>query len=146
MKKYLFLLLISNLSFSQNDTTVIDEKIDYEILELPFAVIEDVPVFPGCEGVIKSERATSFLNELEKHFNKHLTYPAEAIEKNIKGRINVEFIIDREGNIVNIQTSKGNLILQNEVKRIISLLPKMKPGKHGGIIIRVKFNTSFTFK
>jgi hypothetical protein len=45
---------------------------DFEDVDVPFAVIEDVPIFPGCEKVAKSKRRECFQDQINKHIRKKL--------------------------------------------------------------------------
>ena len=64
----------------------------------------------------------------------------------IQGRVNVSFIISRDGSILNIQMRGPDKNLEAEAKRIISLLPKMIPGKQRGRPVRVPFSIPITFR
>ncbi|HET8838768.1 MAG TPA: energy transducer TonB [Flavobacteriaceae bacterium] len=102
---------------------------------------EVAPVWPGCEG-----------NELEKKkcFNENL---ALLIQKNFsfknwtqadKGsRILVHFIINKDGNVEIESTEGGSEAMQKEAKRVILLLPKMKPGSIGGKNTEINYTVPF---
>lgn len=138
----LFTLLI-NLGFSQEEILVIDK--DSEPNEMPFAVIEEIPVFPGCEEVERSDRMKCFNLKMNEHVKKHFIYPPKAQKKNIQGRVYVQFIIDKEGNVVDVQTRGADPILQTEARRIFSLLPKMKPGIQKGKPVNVRYTMPLSF-
>jgi len=116
--------------------------------EVPFAVIEDVPVFPGCEKVEKSKRLECFMEQMAKHIKKNQQYPEKAMEENIQGRVSVLFVIDKDGSISNVQVRgpKGGELLENEAKRVIEKLPKFKPGMQRGKPVKVKYSQPITFK
>jgi len=109
--------------------------------EVPFAVIEDVPVFPGCEKVEKSKRLECFMEQMAKHIKKNQQYPEKAMEENIQGRVSVLFVIDKDGSITNVQVRgpKGGELLEKEAKRVIEKLPKFKPGMQRGKPVKVKY-------
>ncbi len=121
------------------------EELDEEV---PFAVIEDVPVFPGCEGVAKNKRLECFMEQMAKHIKKNQQYPEKAMEENIQGRVSVLFVIDKDGNITNVQARgpKGGELLEKEALRVISKLPKFKPGMQRGKPVKVKYSQPITFK
>jgi protein TonB len=121
------------------------EEIDEEV---PFAVIEDVPVFPGCEGVAKNKRLECFMEQMAKHIKRNQQYPERAMEDNIQGRVSVLFVIDKDGNITNVQARgpKGGELLEKEALRVISKLPKFKPGMQRGKPVKVKYSQPITFK
>ena len=121
------------------------EEIDEEV---PFAVIEDVPVFPGCEGVAKNKRLECFMEQMAKHIKKNQQYPEKAMDENIQGRVSVLFVIDKDGSITNVQARgpKGGELLEKEALRVISKLPKFKPGMQRGKPVKVKYSQPITFK
>jgi len=115
---------------------------------LSFAIIEEVPIFPGCEDVERKERLACFQKKMSEHINNNFKYPREARRKNIQGRVLVMFVINREGIIENI-IAKGPEdceILEKEAIRIMSKLPQMTPGKQKGKAVKVKYSQPLTFK
>ena len=121
------------------------EEIDEEV---PFAVIEDVPVFPGCECVAKNKRLDCFMEQMAKHIKKNQQYPERAMEDGIQGRVSVLFVIDKDGGISNVQVRgpKGGELLEKEAQRVIEKLPKFKPGMQRGKPVKVKYSQPITFK
>lgn len=119
-----------------------------EDIEIPFSVIENVPVFPGCENQktnnakrqCMSDKIADFVN---KKFNTDL-----AGELGLSGRqrINVMFKIDRTGEIVGIQARAPHPGLEKEAKRVIGLLPKMQPGKQRGQAVTVPYSLPILFQ
>ena len=120
-----------------------EEEVD---IDVPFAVIEDVPIFPGCERVKKSERRNCFQERMNKHIRKNFRYPEIAQEMGIQGRVYVNFIISKDGSITNIRMRGPDKNLEAEAQRIISKLPKMIPGKQRGRPVRVPFSIPITFR
>jgi len=120
-----------------------EEELD---IDVPFAVIEDVPIFPGCERVKKSERRDCFQENMNKHIRKNFRYPEIAQEMGIQGRVYVNFIIAKDGKITNIRMRGPDKNLENEAQRIISRLPSMIPGKQRGRPVRVPFSIPITFR
>lgn len=109
-----------------------------------FMVIEDVPVFPGCEDA-KDKRAC-FQEMMNKHIAKNFRYPESAQEMGIQGRVNIMFVIQNDGSIGNIQLRGPDKNLEAEARRIIDKLPKMVPGKQRGQAVKVPFSIPITFK
>ena len=126
------------------DDVEIEEE-DFDV-DVPFAVIEDVPIFPGCEKVSKSERRNCFQKQMNKHIRKNFRYPEIAQEMGIQGRVYVNFIIAKDGNITNIRMRGPDKNLEKEAQRIIGRLPKMTPGKQRGRAVRVPFSIPITFR
>jgi len=113
---------------------------------VPFAVIEDVPVFPGCEKVAEAERRKCFQDKINKHIKSVFRYPEIAMEMGIQGKVFVNFIIDKDGSITNIQMRGPDKNLEKEAQRIISELPKMTQGKQRGRVVRVPFSIPIIFR
>ncbi|MFN7044688.1 MAG: energy transducer TonB [Flavobacterium sp.] len=142
IKKMLFalaLILQANISWSQEITVNTEEVKKEEVV--PFAVLEDVPIFPGCEEVVRNKKMDCFQEKLNEHIVKNFYYPKEARKKKNQGRVSVLFTINREGKVEIISTKapEGCELLEAEAIRIISLLPKMEPGKIKGKAVSVKY-------
>ena len=120
-----------------------EEELD---IDVPFAVIEDVPIFPGCESVAKSQRRACFQEQMNKHIRKNFRYPDIAQEMGIQGRVYVNFIISKDGTITNIRMRGPDKNLENEAARIIGRLPQMTPGRQRGRPVRVPFSIPITFR
>ncbi len=138
----------------QIDSKILDE--DFAIFDteegikvklesmVPFAVVDEVPVFPGCEN--EEDKRVCFHQMIQKHISKNFRYPKKAQELGIQGRVNTMFTIDENGAITNLRMRGPDSLLENEVSRIISKLPKMIPGKHSGEAMNVPFSIPITFK
>ena len=125
---------------------IVEVEEEEEDVDVPFAVIEDVPIFPGCEGVAKSERRNCFQEKMNKHIVRNFRYPEIAQEMGIQGRVYVNFIISKDGSITNIRRRGPDKNLEKEAERIISKLPQMTPGKQRGRAVRVPFSIPITFR
>ena len=135
---------------TESDEEMVIEDIvvedDFDDIEVPFAVIEDVPIFPGCESVSKSQRRACFQEQMNKHIRKNFRYPDIAQEMGIQGRVYVNFIISKDGTITNIRMRGPDKNLENEAARIIGRLPQMTPGRQRGRAVRVPFSIPITFR
>ncbi|MBT8283961.1 energy transducer TonB [Muriicola sp. SD30] len=123
------------------DVEVEEDDLDVDV---PFAVIEDVPVFPGCEGA--SDKRACFNEMMQKHIIKNFRYPEIAQEMGVQGRVSVMFTIQKDGSIGNIRYRGPDKNLEAEALRIIQKLPKMTPGKQRGRPVRVPFSIPIVFK
>ena len=118
-----------------------------EDIEVPFAVIENVPIYPGCESgnneakkKCMSEKIAQFVN---KKFNTDL---ASDLGLSGRQRINVIFKIDKTGNIVGVRARAPHPKLEAEAARVINLLPKMQPGKQRGKAVTVPYSLPILFQ
>ncbi|WP_421805830.1 TonB family protein [Flagellimonas sp.] len=112
--------------------------------EVPFGVIDEVPVFPGCEDA--EDKRACFQEKIQRHIQKNFRYPEAAEQQGIQGRVSSIFVIDTDGNIVDIKMRGPHDLLENETGRILDKLPKMQPGKHEGKAVKVPFSIPITFK
>jgi protein TonB len=118
-----------------------------EDVEVPFAVIENVPIFPGCENQngnnakkqCMSDKIADFVN---KKFNTEL---AGDLGLTGRQRINVMFKIDKNGDITGVGARAPHPALEKEAARVIGLLPKMKPGKQRGKAVIVPYSLPIVF-
>lgn len=113
-------------------------------VDVPFSQVEKVPVFPGCEDA--DNKRDCFQQQIQKHIGKNFNYPEEAMEKGIQGRVNIMFVIQKDGSIGNVRMRSPDKLLEAEAARIISLLPQMAPGEHKGKNVRVAYSIPITFK
>tara|TARA_B100001059_G_C17801147_1_gene566258 strand:- start:1167 stop:1871 length:705 start_codon:yes stop_codon:yes gene_type:complete len=140
--------VIESTETDQDEIIIEDIEVEdeFEDIDVPFAVIEDVPIFPGCESVAKSQRRACFQEQMNKHIRRNFRYPEIAQEMGIQGRVYVNFIISKDGSITNIRMRGPDKNLENEAARIIGRLPKMTPGKQRGRAVRVPFSIPITFR
>jgi periplasmic protein TonB len=125
------------------EVEVMEEEMD---IDIPFAIIEDVPLFPGCERVANSERRNCFQEKMNDHIRNNFRYPEIAQEMGIQGRVFVQFMIGKDGNISGIKTRGPDKNLEKEANRIIAKLPRMTPGAQRGRPVRVPFSIPIQFK
>ena len=108
--------------------------------------IETYPVFPECETETPENNFTCFKEKISAHIVKHYNYPKDAQLAGIQGTANVIFDINREGYVEIINSFGDEIIFQEEAKRIISLLPKMKPATQKGKNVTVRFTIPIKFE
>ncbi|WP_298239377.1 energy transducer TonB [uncultured Algibacter sp.] len=121
------------------------EEVEEEA-EVAFAVIEQVPIFPGCEGKSKEASKACFQEKMQQHVRKHFRYPQPALDLQLQGRVSVIFVIDAKGYTTNIRSRGPDRILEKEAERIIGLLPEMKPGLQRGKPVKVTYAVPIIFK
>ena len=109
-------------------------------------ILSQVPVFPGCEKLSETKKRECFQDKMNRHISKNFRYPEIAQKKGVQGRVIIQFVVGKDGNVSGIKTRGPDPILEKEAVRIISLLPKIKPAEIEGRKVRVPFSTSITFK
>lgn len=131
----------------ENDIIAVEEE-EIIVEDVPFMIIEEVPVFPGCIGSNKELRAC-FSKQISKFvlkkFNAELASDI-GLESGSIQRIFVIFKIDNKGNIANINARAPHKKLKEEAIRVIELLPKMIPGKQRGKPVGVSYGLPIIFK
>ena len=132
---------------SKKDTLSQDspkEKKDY----VPFAVIENVPVYPGCyQGTNEELKSCMGLN-IQRHVVNNFNM-ALANSLNLPDgtqRISVQFKIDRFGFVTNIRARASRPELEKEAVRVVGTLPRMMPGKQFGKEVGVLYALPILFK
>tara|TARA_X000001036_G_scaffold440094_1_gene494376 strand:- start:4040 stop:5023 length:984 start_codon:yes stop_codon:yes gene_type:complete len=135
--------LIENSCDEKQKEVLLSDKQDKVV---PFGIIEEVPVYPGCEKVPKSELRKCFQEQIQRHIARNFRYPKEAQKRNIQGRVFVQFMIAKEGCVTAIRTRGPHPLLESEARRIISLLPRISPGLSDGEKVNVPFSIPIIFK
>ena len=126
----------------------IDEVVepDEPIEDFIFSKVEFAPEFPGCTGS-KQEKMACFNEKISKivqrNFNVDLAQDL-GLDSG-KKRINVQFVIDKQGNIVDVKVRAPHKRLEKEARRIVKLFPKMKPARQGLHSARVKYGLPILF-
>lgn len=118
-------------------------------VDVPFAVLEKSPVYPGCDGNITSEELKKcFTKSVSQHVNKNFNVKKVTKEVNSTEvqKVWVSFKIDNKGDIVGIKARAQHPSLEKEAERVINSLPKMKPGMHKGKAVTVPYSLPIQFK
>lgn len=130
----------------QLDEIIVNDDSNASI-EVPFALVEEPPIFPGCESLNKKEQKTCFANEVTNYVSKKInTKLAKELGLIGQQRINVIFKIDTDGNIKGVRSRAPHPDLEVEAKRVIKRLPKMIPGKHKGKNVKVVYSLPIIFQ
>jgi protein TonB len=111
-----------------------EEVQEAEPEEVPFVVVEEMPMFPGGDA------------ELLKYIGENTIYPEVAKENNIQGRVIVRFCVTAKGGVSQVSVLKGvDPELDKEAIRVVNTLPPFKPGKQGGKPVPVWYMVPITF-
>ena len=102
--------------------------------DVVFQVVEQMPEFPGGMG------------ECMKWLQANMKYPKEAQDKGEQGRVIVQFIVEKDGSITEVKVARSvSPILDAEALRVISSMPKWKPGMQRGKVVKVKYTMPVMF-
>lgn len=111
---------------------VIEEEPEEQTI---FEVVEQMPDFPGGQAA------------LMQYLAKNIKYPTIAQENGTQGRVIVQFVVNKDGSIVDAKVVRSvDPYLDKEALRVINTMPKWKPGMQRGKPVRVKFTVPVMFR
>ena len=113
-----------------------------------FKVVEEMPAFPGCEHIAdKAERKTCVDQKLLEFIYSNIKYPVVARDNGVQGLVVVNFVVEKDGSITDIQVVRDiGAGCGDEAVRIVKMMPKWNPGKQRGRPVRVRFTLPIRFK
>ncbi|GAA0871479.1 hypothetical protein GCM10009117_06250 [Gangjinia marincola] len=124
------------------DEPKFNEPIPESVVPISIVVVEEVPIFPGCETMTDNKGRIQCLSEnitsiIQKYFNADL-----GADLGLKGEhvIYTTFSIDQQGEVVKIKARAPHKKLEEEAKRVISKIPVMTPGNHNGNAVEVLYS------
>ena len=132
MKKFIIMSLMAlfGLTTVSAQKTVVAKK-----NQQVFDVVEKMPEYPGGQAA------------LFEYLSKNVKYPADAEKKKIEGRVLVTFVVNTDGSITDIEVVRKTFpSLDAEAVRVISGMPRWKPGEQKGQKVRVKYTVPLTFR
>ena len=120
-----------------------------EIKYVPVAVEEEGPEEQTIFEIV--EEAPEFINGgmagLMQYLSKNIKYPTIAQENGTQGRVVVQFVVNRDGSIVDAKVMRGvDPYLDKEALRVINSMPKWKPGKQRGKPVRCRYTVPVMFR
>ncbi len=127
------------------EDVVVDDIVDD--IDVPFAFIENVPTFPGCEKGNNDAKRACMSKKIQKFVQKKFnTDLAGDLGLSGRQRISVIFKIDKSGDVVGVRSRAPHPRLEKEAARVINLLPKMKPGQQRGEPVTVSYTLPIIFQ
>ena len=128
------LLLVSNISCVSSE--IKEEMLKSRAIEGEVhKICEEMPNFPG--GMV----------ECMKWLANNVQYPEEAIQNKKEGRVIVQFVVNKDGSVMDAKVVRSiDPLLDKEALRVINLMPKWKPGKNQGEAVRVRYTMPVMFK
>lgn len=131
MKKLMILSLMAvfGLTTASAQKTVVAEK-----NQQAFDVVEQMPEYPGG------------IKALLDYLCQNVKYPADAEKQKIEGRVIANFVVETDGSISNVEVFRPVFpSLDAEAVRVLSAMPKWKPGMQSGKVVRVKYTVPISF-
>lgn len=132
----------SNIKSEEDHAEFIDitDIVDVQVEEVPqeeapFQVVEKMPEFQGGDAALYA------------YLKKNIKYPSICRENNIQGKVYIQFIVNKDGSIVDPEVIRSvNPYLDKEALRVISTMPKWTPGEQRGKAVRVRFTVPVNFR
>lgn len=94
-----------------------------------------------------AEQMPSFKGNVNQWLASNLSYPAVAAENGVQGRVIVQFVVEKDGSVSNVQVVRSvDPALDREAVRVVKSMPKWNPGMNNGQPARVKYTLPVTFK
>jgi len=131
MKKLLLMSLMAmvGLTTVNAQKTVVAQK-----NQQVFDVVEQMPEYPGG------------MQALFEYLGQNLKYPGDAKEQKVEGRVIAIFVVETDGSISNVEVVRPVFpSLDAEAVRVLSGMPKWKPGMQSGKVVRVKYTVPINF-
>lgn len=119
-----------------SETITMPENVERKEPEI-FDVTDEPAEFPG--GIVA----------LKKYLSDNIQYPARAKEKEISGKVDVQFIVSKEGEISNVKLKKGITDCSEcdaEAIRLVKSMPKWIPAKNNGKAVDLLYSLPINFK
>lgn len=114
---------------------IVVEKEEPVNADLVYEQVDQMPEYPGG------------MEELTKFIYQNIKYPSYCKKNRIEGKVLVTFIIDKDGTPINFRVVETpEPLLSWEAIRVVKMMPKWKPGKLRGIIVKVKYTIPIDFK
>jgi len=101
-----------------------------------YEVVEQMPEFPG-----------GGMPAMMEYIKNNMRYPESAKKANTQGRVTVQFVIDKEGNVTSPKVIRSvDKDMDAEAIRLVKAMPKWKPGMQSGQAVAVKYTVPIMFR
>lgn len=122
----------------------LETEIDDSVV-MPYNIVSEKPTFFECKT---DNDAKCFKEKINNHIRKHFSYPQEAYDKKLEGKVVVRFNINKYGEVTKVtgSTAYENEILKNEAIRIINELPLFSPAKQNNKLVNTSYGVTINFK
>ena len=129
-----------------------NDEVGGEVLKIKEEIAAPAPPRPAEENKIHEivEQMPSFpggMSALMSWLSQNIKYPVIAAENGVKGRVTVQFVVEKDGSITDVQVVKSvDPSLDKEAARVIKSMPHWIPGRQNGSPVRVRYTVPVTFK
>lgn len=133
----------------EESTTILNEDNTpkVEVKYVPVQVVEEEPEEQTIFEVVENMPDFRGQAALMQYLAKNIKYPTIAQENGTQGRVIVQFVVNKDGSIVDAKVVRSvDPYLDKEALRVINTMPKWKPGMQRGKPVRVKFTVPVMFR
>lgn len=119
-----------------------DLDLDYDINKVQFK-----PYYESCANVLdREQQANCSYQMIRQHVANQIKYPRICLESRIQGTVWVSFIVDKEGNVEDVEVIRGkHSLMDKEAVKAVASVPKLIPAQHRGRNVAVKFKIPVKF-
>ncbi|WP_164030604.1 hypothetical protein [Spongiivirga citrea] len=142
---FLLIALVTSCDLFKGKEKATNEAVQQELAEIDWNVVDELPSFPQCQGLVGQEAKNCFEKVVTQHMLTHLGSQQFEISKSINDTIFVNMVITSDGE-VQLKKIKQSALLQRElpelqeiIKASITKLPKALPAHKRGIPVTAKF-------
>ncbi len=119
-----------------NITMMKEEEKGEKATVSPDSIIFDIP-----------EVMAEFPGDIYGWLGQNISYPKEAQDKNIEGRVAIEFVIEKDGSVSGVKALRSpDKLLSDEAIRVVKAMPKWSPAKVEGKPVRMRYVLPVMFK
>ncbi|MBV1925131.1 MAG: M56 family metallopeptidase, partial [Dokdonia sp.] len=139
--------MLGKLETVPGGTTTLQEVEYVQDGDIPYAVIDQVPLFPGCDPLASREEQKKCTSQgISKYVNQNFNVK-KFKDNGLVGnnRIFVQFKIDKTGNVEDVRSRAPMPALKEEAERVIRSIPQMTPGSQKGMPVAVLYSLPITF-
>ena len=112
-----------------------------------YQVVDEMPRFPGCEEESEKKRNNCASKKMLEFLYTNIKYPAEARRDTVEGTVVVQYVVEKDGSISEAKIVKSvSGGCDEEVLRVVSLMPIWVPGKQRGAAVRVRYTLPVKFR
>ena len=111
--------------------------------------VEELPMFPACRGLSRSEQLKCFEEQMSKAVAKNAEYPEIDRENGKQGRALISFIIDENGKIIDVKAldnKNATPEMKIAAEKAVRKVSKLTPAKQGGKPVRIKYVIPVSFR
>lgn len=126
------LAAICSTGYAANNNLAVTDTVQTEEV---LTIAQEMPVFPGGDSA------------MYEYIVNNMAYPEEVREKKLAGKVFVQFVINKNGEVANPRIARGiDPLLDNEIVRVVQNMPKWTPGKNNGEPVNVVKTIPISFK